>query len=168
MKIKNNWNVGNFDVTLVTEVSAEQVETLVAKGILQVAQRQSEIDKVLGIVKKVGEKTVRTGTKRGEVEFKDAIADALKAIFLCMEVGDDKGKIDSEVTVTEYVPTAAGPKFAREKSLLAEKVAGGATLDAIAKKVGYEGDTTDEEGAYTTEFLASVKVFLDAVLKAGI
>lgn len=166
MKIKTNWNVGNFSVTLEGEVSEEQIPLLVEKGVLQVAQRQSEIDKVLGIVKKVGEKTVRSGVKRNEVPYSDEVALNLGSVFETLKISDDE-EIELTVEVTEYVPTAGEIKFAFEKSLLAEKVAGGKSLADIAKGIEFEGET-GEAPDYTPEFLRAVKSFLDNLRKSGI
>lgn len=166
MKISVNWNVGNFDVTAETEVTEELTKVFLEKGALQMLQRQSGIDKVLGIVVKDGDKTKRLPIKRNEVAYSDGIALNLAEALTSVEI-DENRKVRFAVSVAEYEPTTKAIKFAFEKSLLSEKVAGGKTLAEIAKTIGYAG-ATGEAPDYTTEFLSVVKAYLDALRKSGI
>ena len=169
--MKINWNLGNFTVTLDSDVQTDMVDALVKNGILQLAQRVSDIDKVLGLVVKQGDKTVRTGKKRADIPYSKEMADKLAGLFESLVVlsADEEGgpiKLESLVTVEEYVPGTAEIKFAREKSLLAEKIAGGKSVEAIAETVGYTGETGASPD-FTPEFLRAVKDFLDAKLRAA-
>jgi hypothetical protein len=160
--IKTEWNLGNFTVSLTADVDDGGLKYLASKGLLWLGQRQSQVDKTLGGYE--GEKR-KKGFKRGEVEFTPTLAKNLEADFADLEVKDEF-QVSPTVVVTEYIRETAEPKYKREKEVALRHESKGDLEEWLAAKVGYTGDAHGEDGEYSTEMLATLKVFLDEALKS--
>ncbi len=162
MKIEVNWNIGKFDVTAETEVSESLIKPLLERGVLHVLQRSSEIDKVLGIVVKDGDKTKRLPIKRNDVPYEKEMAERLEAALSSATITDDE-ELEFSITVGEYVGGGTKePAFAYEKKLLKAKLASGQSYEISAANIKYEGQLVDDDGEPTTDFAKALKQFLSA------
>jgi hypothetical protein len=146
---------GGFAVALqIAEATAE----LASLGAKYAAQRVGAVDEILGCVEREGKKLVRTGLRRADVSYT-----ADKATRLETALNAELSKLGVTAVIEPSIAETPTIKFASERKLLKDKVAAGKPIDAIAKTIGFDGDTgTVEEPE--TEFLAAIKEFLKGAI----
>jgi ribosomal protein S9 len=104
--------------TTLADATETQVKTLAEFGIIYLQQRNSEVDAILGITRKVtGEdgktKTIRTGVKRGDVEVTPEMRDELAKTLGTLNLPNDMGSWKVETSVVEYEGETSGPAYKR-------------------------------------------------------
>lgn len=166
MKIKADWNSGNFSLAHEVEVSEAQVAELASDGLLYRMQRNREHDEILGAFEKVGDKKVRRKAwKRIDVGY-----DATLASKLVKSYGEVKfeGDIIPVVTaITEYVRDGgADSKFTEETAIAVRHESAGDLEEWLKATVGYAGDTHGEDGEYDAGMLRAVRGYKLARLAA--
>lgn len=173
MNAESKSNVGKAGVgfgvrVTVEELSDAQQKELINRGLRWSVQRISGIDFALGIAKKVGKKTIRSG-KRGDVSFSADVAEKLKREIEDGLMGDeDLFAIVPTVEISLAEGQAQALAFKEERATLAEAIADGKKIDDIKKTIGFDGEVfveePDEDGAYdySVEFLSAFKKYLDA------
>jgi len=178
MKAQSQSNIGKagigFTLEVMTkELSEKEIQALSNLGLRYISQRISAVDIAIGIASKEGKKTVRTG-KRGDAEFSEEKASLLQKCIQDALKEDEDLPLETTVVITASVGEAKEARFAYERALLAEKIAGGKKIADIAAGIGFAGEVFDEEenenGAYdyAPAFLAAVKAKIDAAKKSVI
>lgn len=165
MKLTTSWNLGNFNVTLAKDVTGYERDTLAEYGLRWLGQRNTQVDLTLGIAsvkpgKKAGKtKIVRDGRTRTDIPFTPAMADKLANDFHTL--GDDEFKLDSiVVTVGEKQTETKEKKYQRAINKLTQRESMPDFETWLADKVGFEGETHDENGEYTQEVILAVDKFI--------
>lgn len=149
MKIKHEWNSGNFSLSHEAEVTQEQLVTLASKGLLWHAQRNREHDKVLGAFQTVdGKQKRRANWKRNDVGFSSDLANALADIYGEFEIAEGV-KLEVDTHITEYTREAATLVYRDARNLLERKESDPKVADLaawLAEFCGYAGPTHTEDG----------------------
>lgn len=169
--INTAWNLGNFTVGLVADVSDEIRDRLSNLGLKYLGLRNTEIDKILGGFETIGGKQKRRKDwKRNEVEYSDVLAAALAKSFESLELpvldGEENApKIATVAEVVKYERETAAIKYRDAKAVLVRHESAN-DLEAWAKaKFGFAGDTHGEDGEYSGELLAATHTFLKTLLQ---
>jgi hypothetical protein len=162
MQVNTNWNLAKFAVSLNADVSDELRDVLAAYGLRYAAQRNTEIDKILGGFAKNAEGKLERikGWKRNEVAFTPELAAALRKSFatLTLPEGEEGLSFAAEANIEEYTGAAKGIKYAEARGVFARNAKAG-TLAAMATKVGFDGDMgTSEEPS--TEVLQAIHKYI--------
>lgn len=168
IKIKTQWNSGNFSLSHQVEATEEQVLALAEKGLLWYMQRNREHDEVLGAFEKQGDKQVRRkGFKRGDVAFAVPMAMALKAAYGDIVVGE-AGKLAVDTMVGEYLrETGADSKFTEERAIAGRHESKGDLEEWLMEKCEFAEATHGEDGEYSVEMLRAVRAYKLQVLRAS-
>lgn len=169
--VKTSWNLGNFTVALEAQVTPEQEEILLSRGLLHAAQRVSEVDFALGIAYKDGKKTVRKDGKdgrpkvtRNDVPYSDTLRDKLAEVFTGIEIAEAKGTAPAVTLATTPVITVydrddSTSKEARDMALrsISAHESAGDLEEWLAVKADYSGPThTDDGENYHPDAIAAV------------
>ena len=146
-----------------TEVSQEQLEILGGFGLLQILQRSpmSKAEKALA-----GYEKRPAGFKRDSIPFNEENAGKLaKVLSEPIEIAEGN-KVECVVNVTEYVPTEADVKMPDERAAYARN-AKADTLDALATKVGFDGEVGDGTAENApVDFLRAIRAWSKAQVAA--
>lgn len=166
MKIKADWNSGNFSLNHEVEVTEGQVAELASDGLLYRMQRNREHDEILGAFEKVGDKKVRRKAwKRIDVDYADNLAKALVASYGSVKFGETA--IPVATAITEYIRDGgADSKFTEETAIASRHESAGDLEEWLKATVGYAGDTHGEDGEYDAAMLRAVRGYKLAKLAA--
>lgn len=167
IKIKTQWNSGNFSLSHQVEATEEQVLALAEKGLLWYMQRNREHDEVLGAFEKQGDKQVRRkGFKRGDVLYDKGTADDLKAVYGEVALSESS-KLPVETDVVEYIrETGADSKFTEERAIAGRHESQGDLEEWLMEKCEFAEATHGEDGEYSVEMLRAVRTYKLEVLRA--
>lgn len=177
MQMQTKWACGNFTIDLSVVVPDESLsaksKALVAYGIRQIGQRNSEVDKILGAFK-VGTdgKAVRIKDwKRNEVPFSPDLAAKLKTSFEGLkydEITDDgefaEVSLGATATVTEYVSKTKEVKFESETAAMLRHESKGDLEVWLKDVIGFAGDSHGADGEYNVEALKAIRVYAKTML----
>lgn len=179
MRITDTTPVGNFEVTIEIEIPDEQLSplarALMVKGNRWLAQRNREVDTILGGTKRVPAK--RGGTKlervsgwtRTDCPYSESKAKELGKSFEELQFPDEDAMPNikvAKVTVAELIRDQKDSKFTEEKAMVLNHESTLNDLEVWLKtKVGYEGDTHGEDGEYAVEMLRAVGAYKRAKLR---
>lgn len=165
--IKTNWNLGNFAVSLTTEVTDSQRDELAAFGLLWLGQRQSGVDKALGafFTNSAGKQERKAKWKRVEVPFSEEMEGKLIGVFQSLDMPDTEAKLPANVTITEYVREEASTKEA--EAIAGDKESKG-TLDEWAQAHGVGATHTPDGEDFSPELLAAITRKVREVRKAAL
>lgn len=161
MKATTSWPIGNFAVTITAELTDEQVKACVPFAIKYLGQR-AKIDRALGVQVKEGNKWVAKG-KRGDVEFSEEHADALRELFGTLVDDDDEPTVtidDVTVTVVENVRESSEVKWKAERAKIMEKCGDATKLTALANAVGFEFADVSELTVDNVDFCKAIREYV--------
>lgn len=153
MKIKATSTIGKADMgyrwNASVEANDDQLVRLAEYGVIWLMQRNTSVDKTLGLKvkstgKRGGEVWVSTGKTRSDVEFDGEVAKDLASDLSIME-GADGFKMEAKVDVIAYEGETGGPAYKR-------------SVQEIAKLVGMGILTKDQGEKATKEILAKAGV----------
>jgi hypothetical protein len=166
MQVKQVIPTGNFLVTIEADVTAEQQATLANFGLRWLAQRNSNVDKILGgfDVGADGKAKRKESWTRNDAEYSAELAEKLAESYGTLKAkdGEKEFTLDTLVDVSENTREGSAPKLAKERTLYVKR-GGEGKLSLVAEKVGYEGPIGDgtADGA-PLEFLRAIKAWTDA------
>jgi hypothetical protein len=160
MKIETKWNLGNFALTLSSTVSDQMRDALASFGLRFLGQRVSKVDHILGgYTKKDGKEVRKAGWRRTDAAFSTDVAAKLALAFSELAIPDSEAKLPAQAVLTEYVPTAAEPKFKDEKVIASRHESANDLEEWLADKVGFEGDTHGTDGEFSLEMLSAIRTY---------
>jgi hypothetical protein len=163
MKLNTKSTFGNFAIEAEADVDEAQRDILAGLGLLQVLQRSpaSAAEKAMA-----GYDKRPSGFKRDSIPFNPANAEKLtEALEKPIEIAKDMS-ISCAVAVSEYVPTEADVKMPDERAAYARNAKAG-TLDALAEKVGFDGEVGDGTAENApVEFLRAIRAWSKAQVAA--
>lgn len=163
---KAEWNSGNFTLTHSVELTEEQAQVFLDKGLLWYMQRNREHDVVLGAFEKKGDKMVRKDKwSRGDVEFSQELASKLIVAYSEIPFGADGESIEVDSNVVEYTREGAALKYRDAKEIASRHESAG-DLESWLKSKGYEGETHGPDGEFLPAMLAAVHKVWTAHLAA--
>lgn len=171
MKIKYGSVFGNFKWSAESEVSDELVSVLAPLGALQIGQRSPS---TAAEKEMAGYEKRPKGFNRSTIPFSPEGAETLAKHLREMKVEIGRNEKDepvyatlkANVTVEEYVPTEADVKMPDERAAYARN-AKAEKLDALAEKVGYEGEVGDGTAENApVEFLRAIRAWSKAQVAA--
>lgn len=111
------------------------------------------------------EKALEGYEKRPAAFKRDSIPFSAKGVALLEATMGEAVADVATVSVTEYVAgVGADPKFTYERNQIREVVEGGKSLEAIATKAGFEGETGEVEDL-NVDFLRAVRAMMEAARK---
>jgi hypothetical protein len=161
--VNTNWNLGNFTVSLASEVSDDVRDTLASLGLRFLGQRNTEVDKILGAFETVNGKAKRkAGWKRNEVPYDPALASALAKSFETLALPDSEEKVKAASSVLEYIRDTVESKFTEERAI-AESIESAsdeeqsAALSRIRWTTGIDSIHTEDGEDYSREFLMAIR-----------
>lgn len=165
MKTTLKTTMGNFAVSAEAEVNPDQFAILADAGLLQFTQRTpfSSAEKLMA-----GYDKRPAGFKRNSIEFSADNALTLESVLeKPIEIADGVTVTLSNISVTEYVPAVAEPKFASERAKYASKNGDPVKLQKLATAVGYAGEIGDGSAANApVAFLEAIKTWVKAQLES--
>lgn len=167
-EVNTKWALGNFSVELSSTVDDAMFTKLANLGLRFLGQRVSAVDKVLGAFETdaTGKPRRKSGWKRGDVTFTPELADALVAVFTSLELPDESKLESVAVSVAEYVPTAAAPKFKEEREIVSRHESKGDLDEWLKATVGFAGESHTVDGEdFNPVMLAAVKSWKTEMLK---
>lgn len=157
--------MGNFAVSAEAEVNPDQFAILADAGLLQFTQRTpfSSAEKLMA-----GYEKRPAGFKRNSIEFSDDNALTLESVLeKPIEIANGVTVTLSNISVSEYVPAVAEPKFASERAKYASKGGDPVKLQKLADAVGYAGEVGDGSAANAPiAFLEAIKTWVKAQLES--
>ena len=160
--VETKWNLGNFTVTLVSEVGDEMRDKLASFGLRFLGQRNTAVDKILGAIEKVnGKDKRRAGWKRNEVSFSGTLAAALAKSFEELALPDSEEKLPAACDITEYIRDTVESKFTEERAI-AEMLesAPDDVQKAKFRDMKWDGSLpmhTEDGEDYSREFLLAIR-----------
>lgn len=149
--------MGNFAVSAEAEVNPDQFAILADAGLLQFTQRTpfSSAEKLMA-----GYDKRPAGFKRNSIDYTADNALTLESVLeKPIEIADGVTVTLSNISVAEYVPAVAEPKFASERAKYAKVGTDAAKLAKLAKAVSYTGELGDGTAANApVAFLEAIKL----------
>lgn len=170
--ISTQWNLGNFTVSLTTDVEDAMIQRLAGLGLRFLGQRNTEVDKILGGFEIVNGKQKRKALwKRNEVNFTPALAEELATSFSMAElplIGEEKEavRLKVESAVSEYQREAAALVFKDAKAIALRHESAGDLDKWLADKCKFTGETHGADGEYAAPMLQAVHSYWKAVQAA--
>jgi hypothetical protein len=147
-------NFGNFAYTVTCELTNEQVETILAEGLLHIAQRApaSRVEKTLAGYK--NRIDMGDDWTRDQIDYTEE-----KARQFEVEMAREFEKVAhikvQSVSADHYTPETRPVAYADAKQVIKTALAN-KTLLKLVKDVGFKGDVTAETALENAEFIQAV------------